>query len=112
MGGQRFTDEKRDEFIHYFNPGDMKPPLNVYFSGYRPEGFEGYFMMNKMNAPFILIGDPRLEGGSFYLGSETFEQGIINVIQNALDFLGFKHDELILSGLSMGSFGALYYALN
>ena len=44
MGGQRFTDEKRDEFIHYFNPGDMKPPLNVYFSGYRPaEGFEGYF---------------------------------------------------------------------
>ena len=35
MGG-RFTDEKRDEFIHYFNPGDMKPPLNVYFSGYRP----------------------------------------------------------------------------
>ena len=76
------------------------------------EGFEGYFMMNKMNAPFILIGDPRLEGGSFYLGSETFEQGIINVIQNALDFLGFKHDELILSGLSMGSFGALYYALN
>ena len=25
MGGQRFTDEKRDEFIHYFNPGDMKP---------------------------------------------------------------------------------------
>lgn len=45
-----------------------KPPLNVYFSGYRPaEGFEGYFMMNKMNAPFILIGDPRLEGGSFYL---------------------------------------------
>ena len=53
----------------------------MYFSGYRPEGFEGYFMMNKMNAPFILIGDPRLEGGSFYLGSETFEQGIINVIQ-------------------------------
>ena len=32
------------------------------------------------------------------------------MIQNALDFLGFKHDELILSGLSMGSFGALYYA--
>lgn len=111
MGGQRFADEKRDEFIHYFNPGDMKPPLNVYFSGYRPaEGFEGYFMMNKMDAPFILIGDPRLEGGSFYLGSETFEQGVIDVIRHALDFLGFKHDELILSGLSMGSFGALYYA--
>ena len=111
MGGQRFADAKRDEFIHYFNPGDMKPPLNVYFSGYRPgEGFEGYFMMNKMNAPFILIGDPRLEGGSFYLGSETFEKGVLDVIRNALEFLGFKHNELILSGLSMGSFGALYYA--
>lgn len=68
MGGQRFTDEKRDEFIHYFNPGDMKPPLNVYFSGYRPaEGFEGYFMMNKMNAPFILIGDLVLKVVHFIL---------------------------------------------
>jgi accessory secretory protein Asp2 len=38
----------------------------VYFSGYRPaEGFEGYFMMNKMNAPFILIGDPRLDNPLF-----------------------------------------------
>lgn len=111
MGGERFADENRDEFIHYFNPGDMKPPLNVYFSGYRSaEGFEGFYMMQKMNAPFILIGDPRLEGGAFYLGSETFEKGILNVIRNALDFLNFESHELILSGLSMGSFGALYYA--
>lgn len=44
----------------------MKPPLNVYFSGYRTaEGFEGYYMMKRMNAPFLLIGDPRVEGGSF-----------------------------------------------
>ena len=33
----------------------MKPPLNVYFSGYRTaEGFEGYYMMKRMNAPFYL----------------------------------------------------------
>lgn len=110
LGGKRFTDNNHDEFIYYFNPGDMKPPLNVYFSGYRPaEGFEGYFMMNRFKAPFILIGDPRIEGGAFYLGSETYEQAIKNVIQEGLDHLGFKQNELILSGLSMGSFGALYY---
>ncbi|UXR74072.1 accessory Sec system protein Asp2 [Staphylococcus sp. IVB6238] len=110
LGGQRYTDEARNEFIHYFNPGDMKPPLNVYFSGYRSaEGFEGFFMMNQLNAPFILIGDPRVEGGAFYLGSPSYERAIKQVIQNRLDELGFENNELVLSGLSMGSFGALYY---
>ncbi|UXS21901.1 accessory Sec system protein Asp2 [Staphylococcus delphini] len=110
LGGQRFHDETRGEFIHYFDPGDLKPPLNVYFSGYRTaEGFEGFFMMRSFKAPFLLIGDTRLEGGSFYLGSDTYENQIKKVIQDALDWLGFKEDELILSGLSMGSFGALYY---
>ncbi|MCE4957552.1 accessory Sec system protein Asp2 [Macrococcoides caseolyticum] len=110
MGGKRYSDHLRDEFIYYFDPGDMKPPLNVYFSGYRSaEGFEGYFMMKKMGAPFILIGDPRIEGGAFYLGSDEYEQAIADCITNALKQLGFAFDELILSGLSMGSFGALYY---
>ena len=67
-------------------------------------------MMKRMNAPFILIADPRIEGGAFYLGSENYEQAIRKVIQNALDYLGFANNQLILSGLSMGSFGALYYA--
>lgn len=47
---------------------------------------------------------PRIEGGAFYLGSEDYENGIKDVIQGALDYLGFTHDQLILSGLSMGSF--------
>lgn len=110
LGGSRFVDSQRQEFIYYFHPGDMKPPLNVYFSGYRTaEGFEGYYMMKRMNAPFLLIGDPRVEGGSFYIGSSEYEQGIINVIEETLEKLNFKSHELILSGLSMGSFGALYY---
>ena len=55
LGGSRFVDSQRQEFIYYFHPGDMKPPLNVYFSGYRTaEGFEGYYMMKRMNAPFYL----------------------------------------------------------
>ncbi len=110
LGGERFHDEARGEFIHYFDPGDLKPPLNVYFSGYRTaEGFEGFYIMRNLKAPFILFGDPRLEGGGFYLGGETYENQIKKVIQDKLDWLGFKDDDLILSGLSMGSFGALYY---
>ncbi|HHU6751660.1 TPA: accessory Sec system protein Asp2 [Staphylococcus pseudintermedius] len=112
LGGARFHDEDRGELIHYFNPGDLKPPLNVYFSGYRTaEGLEGFYMMRAFNAPFLLFSDPRLEGGGFYLGSDTYENQIKKVIQDALDWLGFKDDEFIISGLSMGSFGALYYGV-
>lgn len=110
MGGKRFADDQRNEFIYYLHPGDLKPPLNVYFSGYRTaEGFEGYFMMNMFDAPFLLIADPRLEGGSFYMGSQEYEHAIKEVIEQSLEQLGFNSDDLILSGLSMGSFGALYY---
>ena len=49
-------------------------------------------MMKRMNAPFILIADPRIEGGAFYLGSENYEQAIRKVIQNALDYLGFANN--------------------
>ncbi|WP_414052148.1 accessory Sec system protein Asp2 [Macrococcus animalis] len=110
LGGNRFVDQDRNEFIYFFHPGDMKPPLNVYFSGYRSaEGFEGFYMMKSFEAPFLLIADPRLEGGSFYMGSDEYEKGILNVIQNSLKQLDFKSTDLILTGLSMGSFGALYY---
>lgn len=110
LGGQRHVDEKRQEIFTYFHPGDLKPPLNVYFSGYRPaEGFEGYFMMKAMGAPFLLVADPRLEGGCFYSGTDTLEQSIADAIQSALDYLQFSNDQLILSGLSMGAFGGLYY---
>ena len=82
----------------------------MYFSGYRTaEGFEGFFMMNRLNAPFILISDPRIEGGAFYLDLKIMRMAL-KMSSCALDYLGFTHDQLILSGLSMGSFGALYYA--
>ena len=111
IGGNRVVDKNREELIYYFHPGDLKPPLNIYFSGYRPaEGFEGYWMMNNLGAPFLLIGDPRSEGGAFYLGSEELEQKLVQVIHHCLDELGFTRDQLTLSGLSMGTFGALYYA--
>ncbi|VTS12645.1 accessory Sec system protein Asp2 [Streptococcus pseudoporcinus] len=110
-GGQRLVDDHRQELIAYFSPGDLKPPLNVYFSGYRPaEGFEGYWMMSQLKAPFILIGDPRLEGGSFYLASDQLEKQVTDFITEKLDHLGFNPQEMIMSGLSMGTLGAAYYA--
>ncbi len=110
-GGEHHVCSGGKEFISYFDPGDLKPPLNVYFSGYRTaEGFEGYFIMKQLGAPFLLIGDPRLEGGGFYLGSPDFEKGIADVIRSALRRLGFDNHQLVLSGMSMGTFGATYYA--
>ena len=109
-GGERVVTSEREEAFYYFDPGDMKPPLNVYFSGYKTmQGFEGYYMMRKMGAPFLLIAEPRLEGGSFYMGSEEYEKNVLDIIQKHLDELGFSNKELILSGLSMGTYGALYY---
>lgn len=108
-GGTRYVTSKREEVFMYFDPGDMKPPLNVYFSGYKTqEGFEGFNMMRKMGAPFLLVAESRLEGGGFYLGDKEYEDYIVSGIQNCLNQLGFDRSQLILSGLSMGTFGALY----
>ena len=108
-GGIRKVTSKREEVFMYFDPGDMKPPLNVYFSGYKTqEGFEGFYMMRNMGAPFLLISESRLEGGAFYLGDKEYENLIVSGIQDCLKQLGFDNSQLILSGLSMGTFGALY----
>ena len=109
-GGKRIVDSRRDELFYYFHPGNLEPPFNIYFSGYRPaEGFEGYFMMAGLGHPFLLVTDPRLEGGRFYLGSEELEDRLLEVIREHIDVLGLREQDVILSGLSMGSFGALYY---
>lgn len=109
-GGRRIVDSRREELFTYFHPGDLTPPLNIYFSGYRPaEGFEGYFMMAGLGHPFLLITDPRLEGGRFYLAGDELEGRLHEVIREHIDALGFREEDVIFSGLSMGSFGALYY---
>lgn len=111
VGGQRAVTSKREEIFFYFDPGDKKPPLNVYFSGYKTqEGFEGYNMMRKMGSPFLLISESRLEGGAFYLGDEEYEKMMVDGIKYYLDKLGFSNKQMIMSGLSMGTFGAMYYA--
>lgn len=109
-GGQRIVDRRREELFYYFHPGDLTPPFNIYFAGYRPaEGFEGYFMMAGLGHPFLLISDPRLEGGRFYLGTDELEGELHRVIREHIELLGFSERDVIFSGLSMGSFGALYH---
>lgn len=100
-----------EPLYHYFDPGDFKPPLMVYFSGFRfNPGVEGMFMMRNLKGPSLLIEDFRILGGSFYVGGKKLESQIINLIQSTLKKLGFKPNELILSGLSMGTFASLYYS--
>lgn len=109
-GGERYVASNREEVFCYFDPGDMKPPLNVYFSGYKTmQGFEGYNLMRKMGCPFLLISESRLEGGSFYMGSKEYEDLIRDIIRKYMAELNFSKEQVILSGLSMGTFGALYY---
>ena len=110
VGGERYVTSDREEIFAYFDPGDMKPPMAVYFSGYKTmEGFEGYYMMKKMGCPFLLIAEQRFQGGGFYMGNKEYEQLMISVIQGYLDRLGFYSDQLILSGISMGTIGSMYY---
>ena len=109
-GGKRIVDSRREELFYYFHPGNLEPPLNIYFAGYRAsEGFEGYLMMSGLGHPFLLVTDPRLEGGRFYVGSKELEGGLLRVIREHIDSLGFREEDVIFSGLSMGAFGALYY---
>lgn len=108
------TDNYKEQFAVNFNPGNLKPPLNVYFSGFRTaEGFEGAGIMGTVgggNTPYLLIADERLEGGAFYIGEDSFEEKLVNTIRKYLKKLKFSNKDLILSGISMGTTAALYYA--
>ena len=110
IGGQRKALSNREEILYYFDPGNYKAPLNVYFSGYRTqEGYEGYNMLRRLKQPFIIFTDARLNGGSFYIGNEEYENAVVHIIERHIETLKLNNSDVILSGLSMGSFAALYY---
>jgi accessory secretory protein Asp2 len=109
-GGERVVTSQREEVFGYFDPGDLRPPLCVYFSGYKTrQGFEGAGLMKKLGCPFLLIAEARLEGGSFYMGTPEYENAVASLIAKYLNRLHFTPQQLILSGISMGSIGALYH---
>lgn len=109
-GGGRYVTSDREEIFCYFDPGDLKPPLNVYFSGYKTQqGFEGYNLMRNMGCPFLLLSESRLEGGCLYIGSKEYERLVVTIIRKYMSELGFVSDQVIMSGISGGTYGALYY---
>ncbi|WP_242363785.1 accessory Sec system protein Asp2 [Limosilactobacillus antri] len=107
-GGERIVDPaKHEDVAYYFNPGDMRPPLNVYFSGARGlEGFEAYPLFRNAHAPSLLFTDMRLEIGQFYTGP-VIEEKIKQVIREKLAELGLTNHELIMNGISMGTYPAM-----
>lgn len=110
-GGEIYKTTSGEEVFCYFDPGDMRPPLNIYFSGYKTrEGFEGYYMFKNMGCPFLLLAEARLEGGSFYMGDAEYEELIVSVIRKYMDELGFESSDVMMAGLSMGTTGAMYYS--
>ena len=79
-GGERFATVRREEIFCYFDPGDLKPPLNVFFSDRKKEeGFEEHRLMRKLGCPFLLITETRLGSGAGYLGSEEYEALIMDL---------------------------------
>lgn len=110
VGGHRIVDpHTREDIAYFFSPGDLNPPLNVYFAGARSlEGFEAYPMFRYAKAPALLFTDMRLDSGQFYTG-QYFEEKIKEVICAHLKRLGFDRSQLIMNGISMGSYGALKY---
>lgn len=112
VGGQRIVDQiNHDDIAYYFNPGDMKPPLNVYFSGARGlEGFEAYPLFRRLKAPSLLFTDMRLAVGEFYDdASQSIGEQIMGVINKTLEKLGFSYNQLLMTGISMGTYPALKY---
>lgn len=111
-GGKRIINmEKREDIAYFFSPGDLKPPLTVYFSGARiSAGFEAFPLFRKLKTPTLLFTDVRLSLGEFYTDDDdTMEKKIIEVIEETLKKLGFTKRQLIMNGTSMGSYSSLLY---
>lgn len=104
--------EENEEIMSYFNPGDRKGPLIVNFSGLRlhVDGFEMLGPMRELGTPFLLFTDTRTQGGAFEIGTKHYEERVVEIIHQAMVALHLSAQEVILTGYSMGSLPAIYYA--
>ena len=57
----------------------------------------------------MLITDPRLEGGAFYIDNADLEEKLSEKIEKTIKEMQFKKSDVIISGMSMGTFGSLYF---
>lgn len=111
-GGKRIINPiNRDDIAYLFNKGDLKPPLNVYFSGAREkEGFEAFYLFRRLKKPSLLFTDMRLSVGSFYVDKDKFmEHEIIKTIRQKMKELCFDNSQVIVNGISMGTYPAIKY---
>lgn len=109
-GGKRIVDLNRFEDIaYYFNPGDLKPPLNIYFSGANwSEAFQGLGLFRRVGAPALLFTDLRLEAGQYFDSPDHYMmEQIVKVIKETMEELHFDNSQIIVNGSSMGSYAAL-----
>lgn len=107
-GGRRIVNpDNYEDIAYFFSVGDLLPPLNVYFSGARSaEGFEAFPMFHGLGAPMLLFTDMRQEAGQFYT-TDYMEKHIKVVINQCLKQLGFNHSQLVMNGISMGTYPAM-----
>lgn len=109
-GGKRIVNLSNFEDIaYYFDPGDLKPPLNVYFTGANwTEGFQGLGLFRRLGTPTLLFTDLRLEAGQFYDDIHHYMIAQVKqVILKTLKKLNFDESQLIMNGGSMGSYAAM-----
>ena len=111
-GGQWQLTSEDEEVLSYFNPGTLPKPLVVNFSGARlhVDGFEMASAFNQLGVPYLLFTDARMQGGAFDVGSPAYEQTVIDIIKRAMAELNLTSQDVILTGYSMGSYPAMYYA--
>lgn len=110
-GDCRVVTRNREEIFYYFEPGNGKAPLHILFSDYDAKnGFDGLKEMRDLGHPFLLISEHRLGGGAFYLGEGEYEGQIKQIITQKMKELNFSKEQVLMSGISMGAFGAMYYA--
>lgn len=110
-GGSRMKTSSGEELFYYYDPGDMNPPLNVFFADFKKrEAFTEYQKLKKLGTPTLLIMDTRMECGAFYIGDNEYEKMISSIIQDCLKKLDFDRNAVIMGGTGMGAYGAVYYA--
>jgi accessory secretory protein Asp2 len=45
----------------------------------------------------------------FYMGDREYEKAMVDIIRKHMEELGFSGKDVVMSGMSMGTYGALYY---
>ncbi|MGN1023372.1 MAG: accessory Sec system protein Asp2 [Lachnospiraceae bacterium] len=109
-GDVRSVTARREELFSLLLPGDLTPPLVVCFQDLSSaERFTLPPVLQKRNLPCLLLLDPRLENGAFFLGNDEYERLVTGRIRSAMQALGFTDRNLLFCGETMGAFAALYY---